>query len=199
MWSNYMIVALDVGELSEACRALSRVVEETSAKLGAESVDADVLDRLVSAVTRVPAAQSTEVTARGADPNEGYGLLPRVLDLFDRVILPRVSSPRVFHAYARLMTWQSRWEDVIKAYLDGYRYGVAGTMGKGETDTPRWRQAVSEVMETADVLRNYGPRVDGYKWRLQGRSIMRTFMARTKEFEDEPEWEQLTALQGEFA
>jgi hypothetical protein len=28
MWTNYTIVAMDVGELSEACRALGGVVEE---------------------------------------------------------------------------------------------------------------------------------------------------------------------------
>ena len=53
MWNNYMVVAMDVGELSEACRALGRVVEERSAKDGASCVDVDVLDRLVNAVTRV--------------------------------------------------------------------------------------------------------------------------------------------------
>ena len=54
MWNNYMIVALDVGELSEACRALGRVVEERAAKDGAACVDEDVLDRLVDAATRGP-------------------------------------------------------------------------------------------------------------------------------------------------
>ena len=45
MWMNYMIVAMDVGELSEAARALGRIVEERAAKAGANSVDVDVLDR----------------------------------------------------------------------------------------------------------------------------------------------------------
>jgi hypothetical protein len=34
--------------------ALGRVIEECAAKVGAESVDTDVLDRLVDATTRVP-------------------------------------------------------------------------------------------------------------------------------------------------
>ena len=33
MWANYMVVAMDVGELGEACRALGRVVEERSGHL----------------------------------------------------------------------------------------------------------------------------------------------------------------------
>ena len=34
-----MIVSMDVGQLNEACRALGRVVEENSGKVGVESVD----------------------------------------------------------------------------------------------------------------------------------------------------------------
>jgi hypothetical protein len=202
MWNNYMIVAMDVGELSEACRALSRVVEETSVKVGANSVDEDVLERLVDAVTKAPANPDTtnDATAENAagNPNEGHGLSKRVFDLFERVILPRISSTRIFRAYARLLTWQSRWEDVLKAYLDGYRCSTAGTMEKGESDVKKWREAVSEVEDIVDVLRNFGPKVEqeevSVKWRLQGRSIVRTFIGRTREFEDEPEWPRLTAL-----
>ncbi|KAG2143622.1 hypothetical protein DEU56DRAFT_900203 [Suillus clintonianus] len=204
MWTNYMIVAMDVGELSEACRALTRIVEERSAKTGAESVDEEVLERLVNAVTRVPVdldqAAGDDDRRRDAvtNPNEGHGLLRRVLELFDRTILPRVSSPRIFRAYARLLTWQSRWEDVLKAYLDGYRCGVAGTFEKGETDIEKWREAVNEVEDVMDVLRNFGPRVQGINWRHQGRSIVRTFMGRSKDFEDEAEWSRLLELQSEL-
>ncbi|KAG0697296.1 hypothetical protein DFH29DRAFT_1071678 [Suillus ampliporus] len=204
MWSNYMIVAMDVGELSEACRALTRVVEERSAKIGAECVDEEVLERLVNAVTRVPAdldqAAGDDDRGRGAvtNPNEGHGLLRRVLELFDRTILPRVSSPRIFRAYARLLTWKSRWEDALKAYLDGYRCGVAATFEKGETDVEKWREAVNEIEDVMGVLRNFGPRMQGINWRHQGRSILRTFMGRSKDFEDEAEWSRLVELQSEL-
>jgi hypothetical protein len=53
---------------------------------------------------------------------------------------------------------------------------------------------VGEVEEIVDVLRNFGPRVEGLKWQMQARSIVRTFMGRTMDFEDEPEWERLKAL-----
>lgn len=203
MWYNYMVVAMDVGELSEASRALGRVVEETSEKVGAKSVDEDVLERLVDAVTRAPA--KLEDAVEGGDtsnavtnPNEGHGLLRSVTNLFDRIILPRVSSPRIFRAYARLLTGQARWEDVLKAYLDSYRCGTAGTIEKGEPDVGKWRDAVSEVEEIVDVLMNFGPRVDGFKWRLQGHSIVRTFIGRTKDFQDEPEWNRLLELEKEL-
>lgn len=204
MWSNYMIVAMDVGELSEACRALGRIVEERSAKDGAQSVDEDVLDRLVDAVTRAPANADDAVEGDGSggqaitNPNEGHGLLRRVNDLFERTILPRVSSPRIFRARARLLTWQGRWEEALNAHLDAYRCSSAGTMERGETDVAKWREAVREVEEIVDVLRNFGPRAEGFRWKLQARSILRAFMGRTKDFEDEPEWSRLTDLAEEI-
>ncbi|EGO02136.1 hypothetical protein SERLA73DRAFT_166631 [Serpula lacrymans var. lacrymans S7.3] len=204
MWSNYMIVAMDVGELSEACRAQARIVEERSAKVGAECVDEEVLERLVDAVTRAPADPDEAVEGDGKashalrNPNEGHGLLKRVLDLLERTVLPRISSTRIFRAYARLLTWQSRWEDALRAYLDGYRCSTAGTFEKSATDAEQWREAVSEVEDMVDILRNFGPRVGRFNWRLQGRSIVRTFMGRTKDFEDEPDWTRLTDLQNEL-
>ncbi|KAF9004309.1 tetratricopeptide repeat domain 27 [Cyathus striatus] len=205
MWYNYMIVAMDVGELQECCRALGRVVEETSDKVGAMSVDEDVLERLVNAVTSATADSEDAAAEVGSgatagdqnlvhNPNEGHGLFRNVMSLFERTILPRVSSPRIFRAYARLLTWKTKWEEALKAYMDGYRCSVAGTMEKGETDVGKWREAVSEVEEIVDILRNFGPRVDGYKWRLRGSSIVRTFIGRTRDFEDEPEWERLQLL-----
>ncbi|TFY66750.1 hypothetical protein EVG20_g4340 [Dentipellis fragilis] len=204
MWMNYMIVAMDVGELAEACRALGRIVEERSAKIGADAVDEDVLDRLVDAVTRAPANADEAVEGSGTaqnavrNPSEGHGLLKRVEDLIERVILPRVSSTRVFRARARLLTWQGRWEEAIQASLEGYRLSVAGKMEQGETDIDKWRAGVHEVEEIVDVLMNFGPRVEGFKWKLQARSIVRTFMGRTKDFEDEPEWGRLVDLQEEI-
>lgn len=192
-----MIVCMDVGELAEACHALSRIVEQRSTKVGAECVDEDVLEKLVAAVTQVPAdlPEPAEGERLVLNPNEGHGLLKRVVDLFERVILPRVSSPRIYRAKARLLTWQSRWADAIKAHLDAYRCGVAGSMEKGETDPESWAEGLREVQDIVDVLRNFGPRVEGFGWLLQAKSIVRTYMGKTKEnFEDEKGWERLTEL-----
>ncbi|KAI0265886.1 hypothetical protein BC834DRAFT_969833 [Gloeopeniophorella convolvens] len=175
MWQNYALVALDVGELTEACRALGRVVEERAAKVGAECVDVDVLDRLVDAATREDADQ----------------LQRRVEDLFVRVLLPRVSAPRVFRARARFLAAQGLLAEALEAHLAAYRAGTAAQIELGETDVERWREGVREVEDVVGVLVNFGPRVEGSKWRLQARSIVRTFMGRTKDFEDEPEWAQL--------
>ncbi|KAJ6590225.1 hypothetical protein B0H10DRAFT_2092792 [Mycena sp. CBHHK59/15] len=203
MWYNYMIISIEVGEISEAARALGRVIENR----GAEAVDEDVLERLVNAVTKTSTAEpSTQEDAAEAEaannPNEGRGLLRPVLHLLEDIVLPRLSSsPRVFRAYSRLLTWQSRWDDALKASMDAYRCSAAGTMGRDETDVSKWREATSDVEDIVDALRNFGPRSqdDGAKWRLQARSIVRTFMGKTKDtFEDEPEWPRIQAILDEL-
>ncbi|KAG8732295.1 hypothetical protein FRC11_014609 [Ceratobasidium sp. 423] len=220
MWQNYIIVSVDVGELSEACRALGRLVELRVEKDGVASVDIEVLERLVDAVTRAPPDEEPvdPQSEHVRNPDEGHGLFPRVYDLFSRVILPRISnSPRIYRAWARLLTWRARsrgathlkatWSDALTAHMDAYRAGVGSDQGV-ETDIEKFKEAVIEITELVDVLRNLGPRAQEEgagerkskgSWQFQARSLVRTFMGRTKgSFEDEPEWESLKELLDEL-
>jgi hypothetical protein len=212
MWTNLMIVSVDVGELAEACRAMGRVVEERADKDGVECVDIAVLERLVDAVTRSSKDQTAQ-NGSAPNPNEGLGLYKRVDDLFTRIILPRIStSPRIFRAYARLLVWRGRWSEALEAHEAAYRCGVAIDQSV-ETDLQKWRDAVNEVTEFVDVLRNFGPRAseeedggpEGRTEDLMGRrngveagsselgQLSGRFMGRTKDsFENEPEWAKLT-------
>ena len=206
MWQNYAVVALDVGEPAEAARAVGRVVEERAARDGAACVDIDVLDRLVDAVAR-QRARAGEGEAGGAGGDDGGNLERRVTDLFERTLFPRVSSARIFRARARLLRAQGRRAAALEAYVAAYRAGPAGSAGDAEMDVEKWREAVQEVGDIVDVFINFGPRQGeavegdegeggkgGGSWKLQARSVVRTFMARTRDFEDEPEWARLEAL-----
>lgn len=200
MWMNYMVVSVDVGELTEACRALARIVERRADKDGSSSVDEDVLDKLVGAATRSVAQAETESPEAQQQtswtPKE---LLKRVTELLDNTILPRVATARVFRARARLYTFGADYESAIRLYMDGYRLSVAGSAEKGEMDVDNWRVAVTEVEEMVEVLRNFGPKIEGYKWGLQARSIVRNFTGKTREdFEGEPEWQRLEDLTEEL-
>ncbi|KAF8338435.1 hypothetical protein F5887DRAFT_982811 [Amanita rubescens] len=225
MWYNYMIVCVDVGELAEAARALGRVVEETSGRSVAASspeedreavLDLDVVDRLVDAVAKGSAGSAEVEAASSVDekeaenvPRESTGLSRIVTNLFENTLLPKISSsPRLFRAYARLMTVLGRWDDALKAYLDAYRVGIAGTWGSDsgqtqeEEDEPsRFKAAVKEVEEIVDVLRNFGPRTEGgdKRWKMQARSVVRTLLARAKdEYEGEEGWDDLVRLRDEL-
>jgi len=202
-----MIVAVDVGEMSEACRALGRIVEMRSESQGEDSVDLEVLERLVNAVVRShgEAEEESRNEAGDHDPNSGKGLFPRVLDLFTRTLLPRVStSSRIYQAYARLLLWSGDLRASLETNLTAYRVGVASEP-KVEFDALKFREAARLIEETVDALTNLGPREvkgeDGGKelvlkeWKFQARSILRSFLGRTKDaFEDEPEYDRVKEI-----
>ncbi|KAG9003220.1 hypothetical protein FRB90_011233 [Tulasnella sp. 427] len=222
MWSNYMLVSADVGEMAETCRAMSRVVEERAVKDGEECIDFDVLDRLVDAVTRADdddsAASGGQPATQSADsqynPNTGKRLAPRVADLFSRTLLPRFSSsPRLFRIYARFLVWQSAWGAALEAHINAYRASVVNDE-RVATDLERFKGAIVELEELVDVMRNLGPRAieesqrsgtaegeEGRRrktnsWQFQARGLVRTFMGRTRESfgDQEPEWNKLEEL-----
>ncbi|KAF7315212.1 hypothetical protein MIND_00035600 [Mycena indigotica] len=170
MWYNFMIVAID-------------------------HLDIDVLERLVNAVTRADASSSIEDAAN--QPNSGRALFRPVMHLMEDIVLPKISSSsRVFLAYARLLRWAERWGDALKASMDAYRCGAASELDN-TSDVTKWREAVTEVRDVVDALRNFGPRAEdvGGKWRGQARSVVRSFMGKTKEaFGNEPEWAELEEL-----
>ncbi|KAF7317885.1 hypothetical protein MKEN_00876400 [Mycena kentingensis (nom. inval.)] len=200
MWYNYMIVAMDVGELSEAARALGRVVDMH----GADGLDIDVVEKLVDAVTRGDSDAAAEDAAN--QPNSGRALYRPVMHLLEDIVLPRIStSPRVFRAYARLLRWSTppRWADALKASMDAYRCGVAaeleadGGAATATATTEQWRDAVGEVTDIVDALRNFGPLAEdvGTKWKGQARSVVRSFMSANREvFGEEKEWAQLEEM-----
>jgi len=180
-----MIIAIDVGELSESARAMTRVIEEMPASTNHSiTIDVDVLDKLVDSVTREDwNGGERKVTTS----NEGFGLLPIVDRLFDTVILPRVSdSPRIWRCHARLLRWKEDWSGAMEDILRAYRSGMAQDPAI-ERDVVKWREAVEEIEEVVTVLSALGPKVvkgEGEKkgdWRFQAKGIVRTFMGRTRQ------------------
>ncbi|GAA6006816.1 hypothetical protein JCM10207_009105 [Rhodosporidiobolus poonsookiae] len=201
MWYNYMVVAVDVGELSEACRALDRMVKMRVSKDGEHAVDLEVLERLVDAVTRGHEEAEDGAEAPAVDPNSGKGLLRPVSHLITTTILPHVSnSPRVFLAHARLLLFQGDYAGALDAHLKAYRAAVVGNT-ELEHDATKFRDACERVETVVSMLENLGSKdkPDGElvakDWKFQARSLVRTFLGRTKDaFSDEPEYERLKEM-----
>ncbi|PWN45791.1 hypothetical protein IE81DRAFT_319623 [Ceraceosorus guamensis] len=250
VWDNYMMVSLDAGYLSEAARALTRVIElrTSSRDAGGKSamlqvIDMKVLQRLVDAVTRAPAgAQSTDSEEYVRSPNEGPGLFPAVSDLFKNAILDRITPwPALWQTYARLLLWQGEYKSALEAHLSAWTTGQEGPGASDnsavQTDKQTFVRAVEQLEELVELLENYAPRpafnptiraslsaaadtqvseeqeeqhhhqqqqqqqqrVAMPNWAFTARSLVRSFMGRTKSaFEDEPEWERLIALRDEL-
>ncbi|GAA5881740.1 hypothetical protein JCM16303_006433 [Sporobolomyces ruberrimus] len=205
LWYNYMVVAVDVGEMSEACRSLDRIIGMRVNKDGEGAIDFEVLERLVDAVTRGQEDVNEDGTVITIDPNVGKGLYPRVERLINTTILPNVSnSPRVFLALARLCLWQADYAGALDAHLKAYRSLVVGNETI-EHDKDKFIEATERVEEVVEMLENLGTKdgKDGEMiakdWKFQARSLVRTFLGRTKgAFEDEPQYEKLKELLSEL-
>jgi hypothetical protein len=179
MWSNYAMVAVDLGENTEACRALTRVVEERADADGEGCIDIEVLDRLVASVTRAPSPGSAEEKALEEQQeqdgvqvaftsNHGKGLETYVTRLLEQTILPRISSSaRIYKAHAKLLLWRGCVADALDAHVKAYRASVIND-DEVERARVRWREAVEEVQEVVDMLIGLGPRaVDDEQARLK--------------------------------
>lgn len=122
-------------------------------------------------------------------------------DLFEHTLLPRITdSSHIYTSYARLLFALGDLQGSLQAHLKAYRVDVvqndAVSINKEE-----FEKAAIRVQETVEIMRNLGDRVgnDGKTpvlptWRSQARSMVRTFLGRTKEaFGDGISWENLQA------
>ncbi|EPQ31269.1 uncharacterized protein PFL1_01454 [Pseudozyma flocculosa PF-1] len=193
VWFNYMVVSVDVGMLSDATSALARVVELRTRQTGLgeadkeQSVDLAVLQRLVR-------------------------------KLFDETLLARISSSAaIYRQYARLLEWTGENAKAIAAHLNAYRAGAGNPADEAVCHDPaRFEEACVDVERTVEVLLRLGPRpaqegggegegqgaagpraMDDCKY--QARSLVRTFVARTKaEFEEREDWVRLKEMVAEL-
>lgn len=210
VWTNYMVVSVDVGMLSEAARAMTRVVEirtheqSCSTSRGdvdvSDMVDMGVLNKLVDAVIR-PHDADDEVHNKHA----GVGLQSAVLRLFEQTLLPRfTTSPPIWQSYARLMFAMGHFRATLEARIQSFQSG-AGSADSMDvvTDKSAWLRAKDELQDVCDALMNLGGRPalpDSHEeampdWRFRARTLVRTFMSRTRDsFEDEAEWAELQEL-----
>ena len=133
------------------------------------------------------------------------GLPGRVRSLFETTILPRIaSSAQLYGLYARLLFALDDYQGALAAHMKAYRVEVVLST-RLETDKAEFERAADRVIETVDMLRNLGDRqtIDGdvvmKDWRTQARSMLRSFLGRTKEsFGDEASWEKVQEELKEF-
>lgn len=190
-------------------------------------VDIAVLNRLVDAVIRAPSKESDATTGSeltqgqvNHSPHEGHGLYPSLITLFTQVILPIDSSSAAIHrAYARLLLWRGLYRSALESHLTAWRVSLGSESNiRVTTEKSVFVEAIEELKELCEILENYAERLiqidengqecEGNRvaeevamsnWRFRGRSLIRSFIGRTKDsFDGEPEWESLIELRDSF-
>jgi hypothetical protein len=130
------------------------------------------------------------------DIEKQRGLAGRVRSLFEVTLLPRITtSSHLYTSYARLLLALGDVKESLQAYLKAYRVDVVQN-DSVNISKPEFERAAERVQETAEIMRNLGEKEgsDGIpalpNWKTQARSMVRTFLGRTKEaFGDETSWE----------
>ena len=166
VWYNYMVVSVDVGELSEAVRALGTAVELRTAKAHSErekveSIDYEVLDRLVHAVTRSSAATDEVLgTVSADDPNYGGNLLRAIELLFEKTLLTRVSaSAHMWRTYAGLQLWKGAYRTCLEARLQAWKSSGGDSSDESyATEKKQWLEGIHDLTDLVELMENLGPK-----------------------------------------
>lgn len=183
MWENYMLVSLDVGEPSEALRAMRRCIELRPRE---DAIDIDVLRALVQlALDQTPdhepsrtehestgtedadkrAELASESTSSGTDPDHisrhtqtgPRTFASHVYTLFTTVIEPLIThDARLWTLLARLHLSRTAYAASLSAHERAFRCLVARNADV-ESNVSAFEGACEAVSQLVDAYRSLGP------------------------------------------
>ncbi|KAF9926142.1 hypothetical protein FBU30_004218 [Linnemannia zychae] len=193
IWSNYMYCSLDVGDFTEAIRAMGMLVElrwkAKKEENTEEIVDIVVLDRIVQGLTR----DLKDLYSRSVAFQE-----QRIEELLLGITNRITTDPRIWRVCVKFYFWKKDFVECLECQLKAYRSIIHNP--KIETDQTEFENAVEAAIETVDWYRNLGPMV--YKdeqgqehfvakdWAYRSKQMIKSLMARTRD-----SWEHLPAFE----
>ncbi|KNZ48771.1 hypothetical protein VP01_541g6 [Puccinia sorghi] len=193
MYTNYMIIAMSVGEYVEAVRALGRVVEMR----GESGIDMEVLEKLVKVVEQ----QRSE-----DDRERRQGRLhARLVDVMDRVVLAKAQTkPAIWELRSQLAEMDGDLEGALRFQMDGYRLGASARAEElWLSSTDQWLVAAALLRRTLEKLLRLGPLLSVApsstsaatqftNWKWQTKNLAANFLARSRaSFENHPVFSEL--------
>ncbi|RUS28522.1 hypothetical protein BC938DRAFT_481788 [Jimgerdemannia flammicorona] len=194
IWQNYLYCAIDVGEFAEAIRAMCRIVDLRWEKVKEGCVDVEILNLIVSGVTR---------DLKDAQDRSVARLARQVQSLLEETITSRITgSSEIWRSCATFYMWQGEYVKALDSQVKAYRCVVHNP--KLETDRKVFDEVAKEALETVEMYQNVGEKTvkkegeDGVEqlvckdWRYQSRSLLKTLLGRTKStWEDTETYEKL--------
>ncbi|KAF9112530.1 hypothetical protein BGX27_003209 [Mortierella sp. AM989] len=188
IWSNYMYCSLDVGDFTEAIRAMGTVVElRWKQKKDDEKddiVDIVILDRIVQGLTR----DLKDLFSRRVAFQE-----QRIEELLLGITNRIANDPRIWRICGKFYFWKKDFPECLECQLKAYRSVIHNP--KIETDQADFEKAVEAAIEMVDWYRNLGPlsykdeqgqeQLVAKDWAYRSKQMIKSLMARTKNsFED---------------
>ncbi|CAG8677117.1 721_t:CDS:1 [Ambispora leptoticha] len=188
IWTNYMYTAIDIGEFSEAIRAMQRVVDLRWEKEKEKCVDLEVLEIIVNSVTR------------GLDNSDR--LAPKVERLLTETITSRLTTnQKIWHIFADFLFWQKQYDRCLEAHLKAYRCVLHDP--RLDTSLEVFNQVAATALNVVEIYQNLGDlkvvikeetksnatdvtsineteKVVCKDWRYQAKILLRTLIGRTK-------------------
>ncbi|WAQ82325.1 hypothetical protein PtA15_2A642 [Puccinia triticina] len=211
MYTNYMLIAMSVGEYMEATRAFGRVIEMR----GEAGMDMEVLEKLVKVIKlqRSCDPAGTEGTiekAAAADSRQGR-LFERLVDVFDRVVLPKTPTmPLVWELRSELAELGDQPEAALRFQMEAYRVGVSATTDQWLSSVDQWLTATDLLKRTLLKLIRIGPTLSSpnttttttsdtpaeksafVNWKWQAKNLAKNFLAKSRStFESHPSFDLL--------
>ncbi|KAF9096640.1 hypothetical protein BGX23_010818 [Mortierella sp. AD031] len=193
IWSNYMYCSLDVGDFTEAIRAMGMLVElRWKTKKGDQDediVDIVILDRIVQGLTR----DLKDLYSRSVAFQE-----QRIEELLLGITNRITTDPRIWRICGKFYFWKKNFSECLECQLKAYRSVIHNP--KVETDQAEFEKVVEAAIEMVDWYRNLGPmtykdeqgqeQVVAKDWAYRSKQMIKSLMARTRD-----SWEHLPAFE----
>ncbi|KAF9125814.1 hypothetical protein BGW39_007124 [Mortierella sp. 14UC] len=193
IWSNYMYCSLDVGDFTEAIRAMGMLVELRwkANKEGQteEIVDIVVLDRIVQGLTR----DLKDLYSRSVAFQE-----QRIEELLLGITNRITTDPRIWRICVKFYFWKKNFPECLECQLKAYRSVIHNP--KIETEQAEFEKAVEAAIEMVDWYRNLGhmtykneqgqEQLVAKDWAYRSKQLIKSLMARTRD-----SWEHLPAFE----
>ncbi|KAF8938953.1 hypothetical protein BGZ47_008350 [Haplosporangium gracile] len=193
IWSNYMYCSMDVGDFTEAIRAMGMLVElrwkVKKEENTEEIVDIVILDRIVQGLTR----DLKDLYSRSVAFQE-----QRIEELLLGITNRITTDPRIWRICVKFYFWKKDFVECLECQLKAYRSVIHNP--KIETEQAEFEKAVEAAIEMVDWYRNLGPMT--YKdeqgqehavakdWAYRSKQMIKSLMARTRD-----SWEHLPAFE----
>ncbi|KAF9438318.1 hypothetical protein BGZ76_008706 [Entomortierella beljakovae] len=195
IWSNYMYCSMDVGDFTEAIRAMGMLVElrwkQKQQDETDEIVDIVILDRIVQGLTR----DLKDLYSRKVSFQE-----QRIEELLLGITNRIANDPRIWRICGKFYFWKKNYPETLECQLKAYRSVIHNP--KIESEQAEFEKAVEAAVEMVDWYRNLGPlaykdeqgqeQLVAKDWAYRSKQMIKSLMARAKNsFEDVEAYQKL--------